>query len=293
MRIGWIGIGMMGRWLAHHILQKGHPLAVFNVPKETASELVSQGAKFMSVPEMANFADIVFTMVGGPADVEKVYLGKDGLLANMRPGSLAVDHTSSSPELAEQLADEAHKRGLTAIDAPVSGGDDWARLGKLSIMVGGDRAGFERAKPFMDLYAANVRLMGKAGVGQHTKLAGQIVLTGNLVGIVEGFLYAHKAGLDLQQMFELVSTGAAGSNYYKTIGPQIIKGDYSPGFYVQHLVKDLGMVLGESKRMGIVLPGTTLAYQFYCSMMAHGEEKLGCHALIKVLERLNNTCLHK
>jgi 3-hydroxyisobutyrate dehydrogenase len=228
-------------------------------------------------------------MVGFPQELEALYFGKEGLFANMRPGSLLVDHTTSSPSLAVRISEEAAKKSLTAIDAPVSGGDEGARLGKLAIMCGGDKSGFERAKPLMEKYGSNVRLMGKAGVGQHTKLTNQIVLTGNLVGMVEGFLYAYKAGLDLEQMVELVGTGAAGSNYFRAISPKILKNDYSPGFYVQHLVKDLGLALDECKRMGIVLPGLSLANQFYLSMMAHGEDKLGCHALIKVLERLNNT----
>ncbi|OMJ79555.1 hypothetical protein SteCoe_20407 [Stentor coeruleus] len=289
MKLGWIGTGVMGRWMAEHLLKAGNKLHVNNIPKERTDVLVQQGAVFSSVPEMARSCDVVFTMVGFPQELEALYFGKEGLFANMRPGSLLVDHTTSSPSLAVRISEEAAKKSLTAIDAPVSGGDEGARLGKLAIMCGGDKAGFERAKPLMEKYGANVRLMGKAGVGQHTKLTNQIVLTGNLVGMVEGFLYAHKAGLDLHQMVELVATGAAGSNYFKAIAPKIMKNDYSPGFYVQHLVKDLGLALDECKRMGIILPGLSLANQFYLSMMAHGEEKLGCHALIKVLERLNNT----
>lgn len=210
-------------------------------------------------------------------------------LNNLKPGALVVDHTTSSPSLAVRIYEEALKKNITAIDAPVSGGDEGARLGKLAIMVGGDKEPFDRAKPFLEKYGTNIRLMGKAGVGQHTKLTNQIVLTGNLIGIVEGFLYAQKAGLDLVQMIDLISTGAAGSNYFKAIAPKILKQDYSPGFYVQHLVKDLGLALDECKKMGIILPGLALSHQFYSSMVAHGEEKLGVHALIKVLERLNNT----
>ena len=227
-----------------------------------------------------------------PHELEALYFGKDGLFANMRPGSLIVDHTTSSPSLAVRISEEAHKRSLTAIDAPVSGGDEGARLGKLAIMVGGEKSGFERAKPFMDKYGASVRHMGKAGVGQHTKLTNQIVLTGGLIGMVEGFMYAHKAGLDIPQMIELVGTGAAGSNYFRAIAPKVAKGDYSPGFYVQHLVKDLGLALDECKRMNLALPGLSLANQFYISMVANGEGELGVHGLIKVLERLNNTKFH-
>jgi 3-hydroxyisobutyrate dehydrogenase len=288
MKVGWIGTGVMGRWMAEHLLRSGYKLSVNNIPREKADVLVSQGASFESVASLANSCEVIFTMVGFPHELESVYFGKDGLLENANAGTLLVDHTTSSPSLAVKISEEAAKKALTAMDAPVSGGDEGARLGKLAIMVGGDAKGFEKAKPLMEKYGTNVRLMGKPGVGQNTKLTNQIVLTGNLVGMVEGFLYAYKAGLDLEQMVELVGSGAAGSNYFRAIGPKILKGDYSPGFYVQHLVKDLGLALDECKRMGIVLPGLSLANQFYTSMVSYGEDKLGVHALIKVLERLNN-----
>jgi len=289
MKVGWIGTGVMGRWMAEHVLKAGHTLSVNNIPKERTDVLTQQGATFKSVPDLAKSCDVVFTMVGFPHELESLYFSPEGLLANMKPGSLIVDHTTSSPSLAVRISEAASKKSLTAIDAPVSGGDEGARLGKLAIMVGGDKEGYNRAKPLMDKYGATVRLMGAAGVGQHTKLTNQIMLTGNLIGMVEGYLYASKAGLDIAQMVELIGTGAAGSNYFRAISPKMMKGDYSPGFYVQHLVKDLGLALDECKRMGIILPGTSLANQFYLSMVAHGEEKLGVHALIKVLERLNNT----
>lgn len=289
MKLGWIGTGVMGRWMAEHLLKAGNKLSVNNIPKERTDVLVQQGAKFESVADMSKSCDIVFTMVGFPHELEALYFEKNGIFDNARPGTLLVDHTTSSPSLSVKISEEALKRNLIAIDAPVSGGDEGARLGKLAVMVGGDRKGFEKAKPFMEKYGANVRLMGKAGVGQHTKLTNQIVLTGNLVGMVEGFMYAFKAGLDIEQMIELVGTGAAGSNYFKAVAPKIAKGDFTPGFYVQHLVKDLGLALDECKKMNLCLPGLTLANQFYISMTSYGEEKLGVHGLIKVLERLNNT----
>jgi 3-hydroxyisobutyrate dehydrogenase len=289
MKVGWIGTGVMGRWMAEHVLKAGHTLSVNNIPKDRTDPLVQQGASFRSVPDLAKSSDVIFTMVGFPHELESLYFGNDGLFAHARPGTLLVDHTTSSPSLSVRIHEEASKKGLGAIDAPVSGGDQGARLGKLAIMVGGDQSSFERAKPIMEKYGAAVRLMGGPGVGQHTKLTNQIVLTGNLIGMVEGFLYARKAGLDIEQMIELIGTGAAGSNYFKAVAPKIMNRDHSPGFYVQHLVKDLGLALDECKRMGIILPGTSMANQFYLSMMAHGEEKLGVHALIKVLERLNNT----
>ena len=289
MKLGWIGTGVMGRWMAEHLVKAGNKLAVNNIPRERTDVLVQQGAKFESVPEMAKSCDIIFTMVGFPHELEALYFNNDGLFQNARPGTLLVDHTTSSPSLSVRISEEAAKRSLVAIDAPVSGGDEGARLGKLAVMVGGDKSGFEKAKPFMEKYGSNVRLMGAAGVGQHTKLTNQIVLTGNLVGLVEGFMYGFKAGLDIPQMIELIGTGAAGSNYFKAVAPKIAKGDFTPGFYVQHLVKDLGLALDECKRMNLSLPGLTLANQFYISMVAHGEEKIGVHGLIKVLERLNNT----
>ncbi|CAG9313756.1 unnamed protein product [Blepharisma stoltei] len=287
-RIGWIGTGVMGRWMAERLIRAGHNLSVNNIPRERTEPLLQLGAKFQSVQEIGQSCDVVFTMVGFPHELNELILSPSGLLKSMKPGSLLVDHTTSSPHLATIIAAEASKVGITSVDAPVSGGDEGAKNGRLAIMVGGEKSGFERAKPLMDNYGINIRHMGKAGVGQHTKLTNQIVLAGNMIGMVEGMMYGWRAGLDVDQMIDLISTGAAGSVYFKAVAPKIAKADHSPGFYVQHFVKDLGLALDECKRMKIVLPGLTMANQFYLSMVANGEEKLGVHALVKVLERLNN-----
>ena len=289
LRVGWIGTGVMGRWMAGHVLKAGYPLTVNNIPKERAQPLLDEGAKFLSIPELVQNSDVVVTMVGFPHELEEVIFSDQGVLKHINSGTYLIDHTTSSPSLSMKIAEEAAKKGVEAIDAPVSGGDAGAKAGQLAIMCGGNKQAFQKIKPIMEHYGSNVRLLGTAGVGQHSKLSNQIVLAGNMIGMVEGLLYGYKAGIDMEQLVDLISTGAAGSVYFKAVAPKILKGDHSPGFYVQHFVKDIGLVLDECKRLKISLPGLSLVNQFYYSMIAHGEEKLGAHALIKVLERLNNT----
>ena len=288
-RVGWIGTGVMGRYMAEHLIKAGYNLAVYNRTRSKAEALESLGAEFLPIKDLASSCDIVFTMVGYPNDVEEVILGREGVLESLKPGSLIVDHTSSSPGLAMRIAEEALKKNCLVVDAPVSGGDVGAKEGRLAIMCGGKQEAFDRAQELMKHYGATIELMGPPGAGQHTKLTNQIILTGNMIGMVEGLLYAHKAGLELNQMINLISTGAAGSASLKVLGPRIVRGDLNPGFYVEHFVKDLGLAMEESKRLQLCLPGLAMVNQFYMSLVANGEERLGTQALVRALERLNNT----
>lgn len=282
----------MGRWMAGHVLSAGHSLSVNNIPKEATAPLVSSGAIFKTPIEIAQSCDIVFTMVGFPHELRELVLGPSGFLRHMPENTILVDHTTSSPSLSVEIAQAANEFGVKTLDAPVSGGDQGARDGKLAIFVGGEPATYNKVETILKLYGANVQVIGGHGDGQHTKLTNQIALTGVLVGMVEAFMYASKAGLDLAKVANLIGSGAAGSMYFKAMAPKLLSRDHAPGFYVKHFVKDLGIALDECRRMNITLPGTTLANEFYRSMVANGEENLGVHALIRVLERLNNSVIN-
>ena len=287
MKIGWVGTGIMGRAMAEHLINAGYSLLVYNRTPSKAEPLVSLGAKFCSIPELASLSDVVFTMVGYPKDVEEVILGQNGVLSHLKSGSLLIDHTTSSPSIATQIFKVASEKNIDALDAPVSGGDVGAREKRLAIMVGGTEKAYQRGLEFLKIYGTNVQLLGEAGAGQHTKITNQIVIAGNMIGMVEGISYAVKAGLDAMKVIELISTGAAMSFSLKVLGPRILRGDLDPGFFVEHFVKDLGMALEECRRMNLALPGLALVNQFYVSLIASGDGKKGTQALIKVIERLN------
>lgn len=289
MRIGWIGTGVMGRSMAGHLLAAGHELTVFNRTREKASDLLSRGGRWAESPAAAARAsEIVFTMVGYPHDVREVILGDEGALAGMKSGDVIVDCTTSSPALAMEIAMAAKARGVTSLDAPVSGGDIGARNAALSIMVGGDAVAFERVRPLLEKLGKTIVLQGGPGSGQHTKMVNQILIAAGMVAVCEGIVYARTAGLDPQRVLESVSGGAAGSWSLANYGPRILKGDFAPGFYVEHFLKDMRIALDEADRMKLCLPGLAQAKQLYTMLAAMGGEKNGTHALIKVLEAMCN-----
>ena len=260
-KIGWIGTGVMGKSMAKHLMNKGHSLMVFNRTASKADELVSAGAQFMQPSEIAKSADFVFLMLGYPHDVKNMVLDEtDGILQHMRQGTTLIDHTTSSPSLAEEIAVQAEAKGVHSVDAPVSGGDIGAQNGKLVTMVGGTEAGVSSCQALLDVYSQEVQHMGAPGAGQHTKAANQIMIGTTMVGLCESLLYAQKAGLNHQQMINLLSKGAAGSFSMEKLGPRMLKRDFEPGFYVEHFVKDLGIVLDECKRSNLSVPGTALAF---------------------------------
>ncbi len=287
-KIGWIGTGVMGKSMCLHILKKGYSLSVYNRTKEKAGELCSQGAAWFDTPgDVAAASDVTFTMVGEPSDVERVILGKGGVLQRSRPGSAIVDMTTSEPSLARGIYEEAKRKSVSSLDAPVSGGDVGAREGTLAIMAGGDEDIFKRVLPVFELMGKNIAYMGGPGMGQHTKMSNQIVIASAMVGVVESLLYAHRAGLDLNAVIDIIGKGAASSWSLNQLGRRIVKGDFAPGFYIRHFVKDMGIALLEARRMKLSLPGLALANQFYTAAMAEGLETEGTQALYKVLDRLN------
>jgi len=287
-RIGWIGIGVMGRSMCGHLQKAGYPVSLYTRTREKAVELLAGGATWCATPaEVAQRSDVIFTMVGFPSDVEQVYLAEDGILAGLREGSMVCDMTTSEPSLAVRIYNAARSRSAAALDAPVSGGDVGAREAKLAIMVGGDKQAFDAALPLFRKMGETVALMGGAGAGQHTKMANQIVISGNMIGMVEALLYTHKAGLGLDAMIDIVGKGAASSFSLNNLGRRIAKGDFNPGFFIKHFVKDMGIALQEARRMNLALPGLALVNQFYVSAQALGFENLGTQGLYKVLARMN------
>jgi len=287
-RVGWIGTGVMGKSMCAHILKAGYNVSVYNRTKEKAKELIEGGAVWCSNPkEVAEKSDIVFTIVGFPHDVEDVYLGENGVLKAIKKGTIIVDMTTSEPSLAQRVYEEAKKIGVSSIDAPVSGGDVGAKNGTLAIMAGGDKETYEKVFPFFELMGKNIAYMGKAGAGQHTKMSNQILIASTMIGVVESLLYAYKAGNDLGEVINVIGKGAAGCWSINNLGPRIVKGNFDPGFFIKHFIKDMGIALKEAKKLNLSLPGLALAYQFYISATALGLENLGTQGLYKVLAKMN------
>ena len=287
-RLGWIGTGVMGHSMAGHLLAAGYPLTVYSRTKAKAEGLLACGARWAETPrEVARNADIVFSIVGYPRDVEEVMLGEQGALSGLSEGGILCDMTTSSPELAQRIAAAAAAKGCASLDAPVTGGDIGAREARLSIFVGGDKEAFERVRPCFEAMGKNILHCGAAGTGQQAKLANQVAIAGVMFSVCESMLFAQEAGLDGRQWLELVVPGAAGSTAMGTLGRRLLGCDYAPGFFVEHFIKDLGLCLEECKRMGLVLPGVALAEQVYRMAQAQGHGKDGTQVLLQVLAELS------
>lgn len=276
----------MGQAMANRILSAGHDLAVFSRTKKKAAGLMARGARWAGSPgETTVGAEFVCSMVGYPSDVEEVCLGPRGALRRMPPGTVYIDFTTSSPALAMEIFETAKKRGVAALDAPVSGGDVGAREGKLSIMVGGARAAFERAMPLFKCLGKTIVFQGGKGSGQHAKMVNQIMIAGTMMGMCEGLLYAKRAKLNPETVMASIGAGAAGSWSLANLYPRIIRRDFGPGFYVEHFLKDLRIALREARRMKLDLPALKLAGKLYARLKTTGGARRGTQALIKELER--------
>ncbi|AKU27543.1 oxidoreductase [Geobacillus lituanicus] len=280
--IGFIGLGVMGKSMARHLLKAGYPLLVYTRTKEKAEDLLQEGAVWKeTVADLAREADVVITMVGYPHDVEQVYFGEGGILENARPGTYVIDMTTSTPTLAKSIYEAAKQKGIHALDAPVSGGDIGAREGTLTIMVGGDEDVFLACKPILERLGTNIVRQGGAGAGQHTKMCNQIAIATNMIGVCEAMAYAKRAGLDPFKVLESIAKGAAGSWSLSNLAPRMLSGDFAPGFYVKHFIKDMKIALEEAERMNLPLPGLALAKQLYEELAQAGEENSGTQALYK------------
>jgi 3-hydroxyisobutyrate dehydrogenase len=288
MRIGWIGTGVMGSSMCGHLLDAGHEMTVFNRTRARAEPLLEKGAAWAGSPaEVAAASEIVFTMVGFPGDVREVVLGENGALSAASPGSALVDMSTSEPSLAVEIYEAARASDVQSVDAPVSGGDVGARNATLSIMAGGDREAFERVRPLFEVLGKTIVHQGGPGAGQHTKMVNQILIASGMIGVCEALLYGYKAGLDLETVMESVSGGAAGSWSLSNYGPRMLKGDFEPGFFVEHFVKDMEIALGEARRMNLALPGLALAHELYVALKAQGGARKGTQALLLALARLS------
>lgn len=284
-RVGFIGLGIMGQSMAGHLQAAGYELHVYNRTKSKTDALVTAGAHWQETPgEVAANADVVITMVGYPADVEDVYLGAGGIVEKAKEGAYLIDMTTSEPSLAVKIADAAAAKGQHSLDAPVSGGDVGAKNGKLSIMVGGEAADFDAVKPLFDIMGENIRLQGGPGAGQHTKMCNQIVVAGNMLAVAEGLTYAKKSGLDPEEVLQSIGTGAAQSFLLNGLGPKMIAGDFAPGFFVHHFIKDMTIALKEADAMGADLPGLRTAKGLYEKVADAGAREDGTQALIKAYD---------
>jgi 3-hydroxyisobutyrate dehydrogenase len=271
-----------------HLLRQGYAVTVTTRTKARAKDLLEQGAAWADTPvEVGAASDIVFSMVGFPADVREVVLGEAGALAAARPGAIVVDMTTSEPALAVEIAEAASARGVHTLDAPVSGGDVGARNGSLSIMVGGPADVFEAVRPCLEAMGTTIVLQGDHGAGQHTKMVNQVLIAGTMVAMAEGLVYAYRAGLDLDTVLSSVSGGAAGSWSLSNLAPRVVAGNFAPGFFVDHLVKDLGIALAEAQRSRLALPGLALANQLYIALQAQGRGRDGTQALVHALATLS------
>ena len=278
----------MGQSMCGHLLQAGYSVTVYSLTRKKAAELDAKGSHWADTPAgAAENSDVIISMVGYPRDVTEVHLGLSGTLSRAKPGAVLIDMTTSSPGLAQSIAQQAHAQGVVSLDAPVSGGDIGARNATLSIMVGGDHSAFAALMPIWNTLGKTVVHQGNAGAGQHTKMMNQILIATNMIGVCESLLYAYRAGLNLETAMQSVSSGAAGSWSLTNLGPRIIKQNFDPGFFVDHFVKDMGIALDEANRMGLSLPGLALAKQLYVALQGQGGGALGTHALQLALARLS------
>jgi 3-hydroxyisobutyrate dehydrogenase len=278
----------MGASMCGHLLRQGYQVSVTTRTRTRAEGVLAEGAHWVDTPaEVAAASDVVFSMVGFPEDVRQAVLGPEGALSGAHPGAVLVDMSTSEPGLAEEIGEASAERGVYALDAPVSGGDVGARNGTLSIIVGGPPEAFESIRPCLEAMGSTIVLQGGHGTGQHTKMVNQILIASTMVAVSEALLYSYRAGLDIEQMLASVASGAAGSWSLSNLAPRVVAGNFSPGFLVDHMVKDLGIALAEAKRSRLALPGLALANQLYVALQGQDRGRDGTQALVHALAGLS------
>jgi 3-hydroxyisobutyrate dehydrogenase len=286
--VGFIGTGVMGRSMALNLIKAGYRLTVHNRTKSKAADVLDAGAAWADSPDKAAAgADFVITIVGFPADVREVYLGEEGIIAAATEGAVVIDMTTSEPSLAKEIYEAGRARAVASLDAPVSGGDVGARSAALSIMVGGDKTAFDAALPLFEAMGKTIVYQGPAGSGQHTKMCNQICIATNMIGVMEALLYAQRSGLDPETVLASIGSGAAASWSLSNLQPRALKGNFDPGFFVCHFLKDIRIALAEAERMGVATPGLKLAHELYEKVVALGGEYLGTQAIYKALEDMS------
>ena len=281
-KIGFIGVGIMGKSMVRNLMKAGFELHIYARTRSKVEEVISEGAIFHeTIADCVKDCDAVITIVGFPVDVEEVYFDKGNILDSAKEGAYLIDMTTTSPMLDQKIAEEGTKRGFHVLDAPVTGGDTGAKAGTLSILVGGSREDYEACMPLFEAMGTNINYQGGSGCGQHAKLANQIMIAGTLSGVCEALTYAKAKGLDLQTVLNSVSTGAAGSKQLDTFGPKILAGDYAPGFFMKHFIKDMKLALTEANMSGLSLEVLSLVLSNYEELAQEGLGDLGTQALIK------------
>lgn len=288
-RIGWVGTGVMGSPMCGHLIGAGYSATVYNRTLQKTEALAAKGAKVAGSPrEVAEASDVIFTIVGHPRDVREVVLGDQGTLSGANSGAILVDMTTSEPALAVEIFEKAKAQGVASIDAPVSGGDVGAKEARLSIMIGGEADAVESVRPLFEAMGKTIVHQGNAGAGQHAKMVNQVLIASNMIGVCEALLYGYKAGLDLETVLKSVSGGAAGSWSLSNLAPRMIADNFEPGFFVEHFLKDMGIALGEARRMNLAMPGLALAEQLYQAVAAQGFSRKGTQALLLALAKLSD-----
>ena len=287
-RIGWIGTGVMGVNMCRHLMSAGYSATIYSRTKSKAESLIADGAAWANTPKaVAQNSDVVFTIVGYPADVREVVLGEQGVLVGCSAGNVIVDMTTSQPKLALEIFERAQKLEIHSVDAPVSGGDVGAQNAALSIMIGGERDVVQSLKPLWNCMGKTIVYQGLAGSGQHTKMVNQTLIATGMIGVCEALLYAYRAGLDLETVLKSVGSGAAGSWSLTNLAPRIIDNNFDPGFFVEHFIKDMGIAIEEANAMGLSMPGLALAKQLYLALAAQGGKRYGTQALQLALGSLS------
>ncbi|AMQ07401.1 NAD(P)-dependent oxidoreductase [Sporosarcina psychrophila] len=281
-KIAFLGTGVMGVSVVNHLLDSNYEVAIYTRTKEKARSLIDAGAVWMdTVAAAVKDAELVFTMLGYPGDVEEVYFGEGGIFSTGKAGQILIDMTTSSPTLAIRIANAGAKLQMATIDAPVSGGDIGAKNGTLSIMCGGEEEVFNAITPVLAVFGKQIVYQGQAGSGQHAKMCNQIAIATNMIGVCEALVYAEKAGLDPETVLKSISTGAAGSWSLSNLAPRMLDGDFEPGFYVKHFMKDINIALAEAEAMNLSLPGLQLASEMYKKLVEKGFSDQGTQVLYK------------
>lgn len=288
LTIGLIGTGVMGKSMGLHLINAGYKVLVYNRTKSRAEELIEKGAIWKdTVSELAKESNVIITMVGYPKDVEEVYFGEQGIINNAKAGTTLIDMTTSKPSLAKDIYIKAKNKGIFSLDAPVSGGDIGAKNATLTIMVGGEEEIFEKTKPIFEVLGNNIILQGEAGAGQHTKMCNQIAIASNMIGVCEAMVYAKKAGLDPENVLKSIGSGAAGSWSLSNLAPRMLNGNFEPGFYVKHFIKDMKIALEEAKEMGLYTPGLELSKRLYDIIEKDGKGDKGTQVLFQLIEEID------
>ncbi|MDD3339815.1 MAG: NAD(P)-dependent oxidoreductase [Lachnospiraceae bacterium] len=281
-KIGFVGVGIMGKSMVRNLMKNGFEVSIYTRTKSKAEDVIGEGAIWCdTIAECAKDKDVVISIVGYPKDVEEVYFGEHGILNSAAKGTYVVDMTTTSPKLAKRIYAEAAQKGIHALDAPVTGGDTGAKAGTLAILVGGDEDDFQACMPVFEAMGNNIVYEGTAGNGQHTKMANQIIIAGTVSGMCEAMAYAKKEGLDVQKVLDAVGTGAAGSKQLSSLSPRVMQGDFGPGFFVKHFIKDMKIAAEEADEIGLDLGVLKKVLSMYEEMESQGKGDLGTQSLVQ------------